>query len=177
MQAALKTIVFTALVPGTVTGWLPWLLLPHGSRPLPFDVLGLRCLGLLDPACRRRHLLMVRLGFHFHRPRARPLCGDPPKLVVTRGLYRPDAQSDVCGHRTGVGRRVPTVSLADAAALRHCCPDRIPFARHLLRRAGIEETIWRVLHELLPDHAQMASQMAPMTGSACAPGIFPRFSP
>jgi protein-S-isoprenylcysteine O-methyltransferase Ste14 len=83
----LKLLVFTVLVPGSVTVWLPWYF--YLSRT------GLRSpsLGLHTPAALVLMLLgtsgylWCALDFAF-TGRGTPAPIDPPKILVARGLYR-----------------------------------------------------------------------------------------
>jgi protein-S-isoprenylcysteine O-methyltransferase Ste14 len=86
-MVALKTLLFTIVVPGTVTILIPGLLLGWGSAPAAFDIGPLRWLGLVP--------LLVGAGFYLRcawdfvvAGRGTPAPIDAPKHLVVRGLYR-----------------------------------------------------------------------------------------
>lgn len=84
MAPGLKTLVFTVLVPGTVTGVIP-LLLVHGR--VRFGPLGLAGLGIalivVGAAC------YLRCAFDFVLTgRGTPAPIDPPRTLVAKGPYR-----------------------------------------------------------------------------------------
>jgi protein-S-isoprenylcysteine O-methyltransferase Ste14 len=83
---AFKTLLFTILVPGTVTILIPGLLLGWGSVPAAFDIGALRWLGLLP--------FLAGAGFYLRcawdfvvAGRGTPAPIDAPKHLVVRGLY------------------------------------------------------------------------------------------
>lgn len=83
---AIKTIIFTLLLPGTAIVYVPWLLLRAWPSPI-FDPGPLRYLalplGLLGLA------VYVRCAWDFGaRGGGTPAPIDPPKALVAEGLYR-----------------------------------------------------------------------------------------
>jgi protein-S-isoprenylcysteine O-methyltransferase Ste14 len=83
----LKTLLFTAVVPGTVAGLIPYLLITRARvlPPLPlgsfrYAGLGLLFLGVLI-------YLWCAAEFTF-RGRGTPSPNDPPRELVVTGLYR-----------------------------------------------------------------------------------------
>ena len=82
----LKTIVFTFLVPGSVTILVPYLLL--SSRPVPPLELGpVRYFGTLPILVGAAIYFWCAWDFTF-AGRGTPAPIDPPKELVVRGLYR-----------------------------------------------------------------------------------------
>jgi protein-S-isoprenylcysteine O-methyltransferase Ste14 len=86
-MVALKTLLFTIVVPGTVTILIPGLLLGWGSVPAAVDIGTLRLLGLVP--------FLVGAGFYLRcawdfvvAGRGTPAPIDAPKHLVVRGLYR-----------------------------------------------------------------------------------------
>jgi protein-S-isoprenylcysteine O-methyltransferase Ste14 len=81
----LKTLIFTVLIPGTVTVLLPSLLLP--SHPLPQPLTPPNYLGALVVALGACVYFWCAWDFAT-AGRGTPLPLDPPKELVVRGLYR-----------------------------------------------------------------------------------------
>ncbi|MDP2864018.1 MAG: isoprenylcysteine carboxylmethyltransferase family protein [Desulfobacterales bacterium] len=82
----IKTIIFTFLVPGTVTILVPyWLLSLSASPALPFGVF--RFFGLLPVFIGAAILFRCVWDFTF-AGRGTPAPIDPPKELVVQGLYR-----------------------------------------------------------------------------------------
>jgi protein-S-isoprenylcysteine O-methyltransferase Ste14 len=87
MAVYLKTLLFTLLVPGSVTILIPWLLLHWGWQPFPMPLGPLRWLGL--PLILAGAAGYLRCAWDFARTgRGTPAPLDPPKRFVARGLYR-----------------------------------------------------------------------------------------
>jgi len=83
----LKTVIFTLVVPGTVTVLVPRWLLSARPAPLPIDLGALRYLGLLPILLGAAIYLWCAWDFTF-AGRGTPAPIDPPKELVVRGLYR-----------------------------------------------------------------------------------------
>ncbi|HLW60359.1 MAG TPA: isoprenylcysteine carboxylmethyltransferase family protein [bacterium] len=82
-MSVLKTLVFTILVPGTVTVVIPRYLLAVGAEAaIPFGLIGALPIAL-GAAC----YLWCAWDFA-SAGRGTPAPIDPPKVLVTRGLYR-----------------------------------------------------------------------------------------
>src|SRR5437764_13321323 len=86
VMVALKTLVFSILVPGTVAGVIPWLLLQGASGPV-----------LLLPSIWMVGLLPLLLGVGLYLwcagaftfiGKGTPAPIDAPKVLVVQGLYR-----------------------------------------------------------------------------------------
>ena len=85
MKAILNTLLFTAIVPGTVAGWLPYRL--HGHSP-PTANLTLRVIAIL--------LITIGTAIYLHtafwgfalRGRGTPAPIAPTKKLVVEGLHR-----------------------------------------------------------------------------------------
>jgi len=84
MKPALKTLIFTILVPGSVTVAIPLSLLPSGAE---FHLGGWRLIGLFPIALGAVFYLRCAWDFAFVG-RGTPAPIDPPKVLVVRGLYR-----------------------------------------------------------------------------------------
>lgn len=84
MKDFIKTLVFTVLVPGTVTVYIPYRLL--GSRA-EFVLNGHHVLGLLPIAVGAAFYFWCAWDFAF-AGHGTPAPIDPPKALVSRGLYR-----------------------------------------------------------------------------------------
>lgn len=83
-MAMLKTLIFTILVPGTVTILIPrWLLSADASQPTGT----LRFIGLIPIATGAAIYLWCAWDFA-SKGRGTPAPIDPPKELVARGLYR-----------------------------------------------------------------------------------------
>lgn len=80
-MSVLKTLVFTVLVPGTVTVLIPRRLLGAGAQPvLPFG-----SIGILPIALGAASYLWCAWDFA-SAGRGTPAPIDPPKVLVARGL-------------------------------------------------------------------------------------------
>ncbi|HEX8162390.1 MAG TPA: isoprenylcysteine carboxylmethyltransferase family protein [Pyrinomonadaceae bacterium] len=80
----LKTVVFMATAPATLTIYLPYRLLPPGRAPLPGPARYLGLLPILAGA-----LVECWCAWDFAiKGRGTPAPFDPPKELVVRGLYR-----------------------------------------------------------------------------------------
>ncbi len=86
-MVAFKTLIFTILVPGTVTIYIPYLLLSSAdaAQPLPLGVF--RYFGVI--------LILIGAAIYFwcawdftFTGRGTPAPIDPPKELVAKGLYR-----------------------------------------------------------------------------------------
>jgi protein-S-isoprenylcysteine O-methyltransferase Ste14 len=86
-MVALKTLLFTILVPGTVTILIPGLLLGWGSAPAAFDIGALHWLGLLSFLAGAGFYLRCAWDF-VDAGHGTPAPIDAPKQLVVRGLYR-----------------------------------------------------------------------------------------
>ena len=85
-MVALKTLIFSILVPGTVAGIIPWLLL-QGSGNLVLRIPSVWMIGLLP--------LLLGVGIYLWCAGAFTFIGkgtpapiDAPKILVVQGLYR-----------------------------------------------------------------------------------------
>jgi protein-S-isoprenylcysteine O-methyltransferase Ste14 len=83
----LKTIIFTVIVPGTVSILIPYWLLSSRSAPPPANFGSLRFLGVLPILLGASIYLWCAWDFTF-AGRGTPAPIDPPKTLVVRGLYR-----------------------------------------------------------------------------------------
>ena len=86
-MTALKTLLFTILVPGTVTVLVPYLLLTSGFQLFPVEIGALRILGLPPILLGALTYLWCAWDFTF-TGRGTPAPIDPPKELVVKGLYR-----------------------------------------------------------------------------------------
>jgi protein-S-isoprenylcysteine O-methyltransferase Ste14 len=82
----LKSLLFTALVPGFVVGWVPWVYLLHRA-PLPVDWT-LRHYAALAPLLAGGGLYFACLWQFAANGRGTPAPFDPPRKLVRRGPYR-----------------------------------------------------------------------------------------
>jgi protein-S-isoprenylcysteine O-methyltransferase Ste14 len=86
VAAALKTVAFTVLVPGTLAVYLPYRMLSR--RGIPFPGLGvLQLSGALLVVLGAVGYLLCAKDFAL-RGRGTPAPIDPPKVLIARGLYR-----------------------------------------------------------------------------------------
>jgi protein-S-isoprenylcysteine O-methyltransferase Ste14 len=83
----LRTLVFTILVPGTVTVWLPLLLLSSGAGSAGWGQSWVRFVGLAPIALGIAIYLWCAWDFAV-AGKGTPAPYDAPRLLVTRGLYR-----------------------------------------------------------------------------------------
>jgi protein-S-isoprenylcysteine O-methyltransferase Ste14 len=86
-MAALKTLLFTLVVPGTVTIYIPYLLLTSPSAPSPLPIGIFRYLGVLPILLGAAIYFLCAWDFAF-AGRGTPAPIDPPKELVVKGLYR-----------------------------------------------------------------------------------------
>src|SRR5260370_20123567 len=86
-MVALKTLLFTILVLGTVTVLVPYLLLTSGFQLFPVEIGALRILGLPPILLGALTYLWCAWDFTF-TVRSTPAPIDPPKELVVKGLYR-----------------------------------------------------------------------------------------
>ncbi len=84
MKDFIKTLVFTVLVPGTVTVYIPYRLL---GRRAEFVFSGYHVLGVLPIAVGAGFYFWCAWDFAFVG-HGTPALIDPPKALVSRGLYR-----------------------------------------------------------------------------------------
>jgi protein-S-isoprenylcysteine O-methyltransferase Ste14 len=83
----LKTLIFTILVPCTVTIYIPYLLLSSPSAPPPMEIGPIRYSGSIPILIGT--LIYLRCAFDFtFAGRGTPAPIDPPKELVVKGLYR-----------------------------------------------------------------------------------------
>ena len=86
-MTALKTILWSVFVPGSVTVLVPYLLLSSGREWLPLRLSAFRFVGLVPIAAGALFYARCAWDFTF-TGRGTPAPFDPPKEVVARGLYR-----------------------------------------------------------------------------------------
>ena len=84
---ALKTSLFTILVPGAATVLVPYLLLTSGFQLHPMEIGAWRILGLPPVLLGAVTYLWCAWDFTF-TGRGTPAPIDPPKELVVKGLYR-----------------------------------------------------------------------------------------
>jgi protein-S-isoprenylcysteine O-methyltransferase Ste14 len=86
MAVALRSLLFTVLIPGSATVWIPWLILAHriSLGPVP---LSLRFLGGLLIAGGAVLYFACLWDFTF-AGRGTPAVWDPPVVFVSKGPYR-----------------------------------------------------------------------------------------
>ncbi|MBI4288103.1 MAG: isoprenylcysteine carboxylmethyltransferase family protein [Chloroflexi bacterium] len=82
----LRTLIFTLLVPGTVAGWVPYLLLARGAEWLPFQIGNFRFLGILPMLLGAAIYLWCAWEFA-HTGKGTPAPVDAPQVLVVKGLY------------------------------------------------------------------------------------------
>ncbi len=91
MPVLLRTLLFTAIVPGTVAGWLPWWFVHRagdaGLAGAHVELGPLRHAGWLLAAAGACGYLRCALNFTF-RGDGTPSPLDPPRKFVATGLYR-----------------------------------------------------------------------------------------
>src|SRR6266516_857125 len=83
---ALKTLIFSILVPGTVAGIIPWLLL-QGSGNLVLRIPSIWMIGLF-PLLLGVGLYLWCAGAFTFIGKGTPAPIDAPKVLVVQGLYR-----------------------------------------------------------------------------------------
>lgn len=86
-MTALKTILWSVLVPGSLTVLVPYLLLSSGRELFTFRISAFRFAGLIPIAVGALFYIRCAWDFTF-TGRGTPAPFDPPKEVVVRGLYR-----------------------------------------------------------------------------------------
>ncbi|MDY6916527.1 MAG: isoprenylcysteine carboxylmethyltransferase family protein [Chloroflexota bacterium] len=86
MRALLGTLVFTILAPGAVTALLPWLLLNSGLA-LSHQIGTARFIGAL-PLALGAVFYVWTAGDFVVSGHGTPAPVDPPRILVSRGLYR-----------------------------------------------------------------------------------------
>jgi protein-S-isoprenylcysteine O-methyltransferase Ste14 len=86
-MTAIKTAIFTILVPGTVVGLIPWVILSGDGGPQPASAPMLRIAGALAAAA-GAVLYFVCLADFVRHGRGTPAPTDPPRQLVVRGPYR-----------------------------------------------------------------------------------------
>jgi protein-S-isoprenylcysteine O-methyltransferase Ste14 len=87
MMVAIKTLIFTVLVPGTVAIYIPYLLIASEPAAQRLQLGVFRYASLI--------MILIGVAFYFRRPwdftftgKGTPAPIDPPKELVARGLYR-----------------------------------------------------------------------------------------
>ena len=83
----IKTVMFTFVVPGTVTILIPFWLLSQGPAPMPLRFGVFRYLAVVPILLGASIYLWCAWDFTF-AGRGTPAPIDPPKELVVRGLYR-----------------------------------------------------------------------------------------
>jgi protein-S-isoprenylcysteine O-methyltransferase Ste14 len=86
-MTALKTLLWSVFVPGTVTILVPYLLLSSGLELFPLELSGFRFLGMAPIAAGALLYLWCAWDFTFVG-KGTPAPFDPPKEMVVEGLYR-----------------------------------------------------------------------------------------
>ena len=87
MSVIVKTLIFTILVPGSITVGMPYLLLSSRLAVYSYEIGSFRRAGILPIALGTVFYLWCAWDFAF-AGRGTPAPLDPPRLLVTRGLYR-----------------------------------------------------------------------------------------
>jgi protein-S-isoprenylcysteine O-methyltransferase Ste14 len=86
-MTALKTLLFTVILPGAATVYIPYWLLSSPSAPAPMPIGGFRYIGWLPILLGAA--IYFRCAWDFtYAGKGPPAPIDPPKEVVVRGLYR-----------------------------------------------------------------------------------------
>ena len=87
MPVWVRAVAFLVVVPGTIAGWFPWYV--AGAPPLWTDDgrIGARSTAALVAALGLSILLWTAIDF-VRRGRGTPAPYDPPRSLVTSGLYR-----------------------------------------------------------------------------------------
>ena len=86
-MTALKTILWSVFVPGTLTVVVPHLLLSYRNEPFVFELGAFRFAGLMPISGGALLYLWCAWDFTF-TGKGTPAPFDPPKEIVVRGLYR-----------------------------------------------------------------------------------------
>jgi protein-S-isoprenylcysteine O-methyltransferase Ste14 len=84
---ALKTLLFTVIMPGTVTVYIPYWLLSSPTKPAPLPIGAWRYFGWLPMLLGAAIYFWCAWDFTF-AGKGTPAPIDPPKELVVRGLYR-----------------------------------------------------------------------------------------
>jgi protein-S-isoprenylcysteine O-methyltransferase Ste14 len=84
----LKTVLFTVVMPGTVVGWLPWMVITSGGTPLAWYTVGERHLLGFIPLLLGLALYIAGATGFVIEGRGTPAPLDPPRALVVRGPYR-----------------------------------------------------------------------------------------
>ncbi len=87
MTIIVKTLIFTILVPGSVTVWVPYLLLSSRLGVYSYESGSFRLIGILPIALGSVFYLWCAWDFAV-AGKGTPAPLDPPKMLVKRGLYR-----------------------------------------------------------------------------------------
>ncbi len=83
----IKTLIFTILVPGTVSVGIPYLLLSSGLGRYSYEIGAFRLVGFLPIVLGTGFYLWCAWDFVFSG-KGTPAPVDPPKVLVRTGLYR-----------------------------------------------------------------------------------------
>jgi len=86
-MTALKTLLWSVFVPGTVTILVPYILLQSNFKSFPVELSSFRFLGLVPITSGALLYLWCAWDFTF-TGKGTPAPFDPPKEIVVRGLYR-----------------------------------------------------------------------------------------
>lgn len=86
-MTALKTLLWSVFVPGTLTILVPYLLLSSTLELFPIRLSGFRFIGLIPIVLGAALYLWCAWDFTF-TGKGTPAPFDPPKEMVVRGLYR-----------------------------------------------------------------------------------------
>ncbi len=86
-MTALKTLLWSVFVPGTVTIYVPYLLLSSGLRLFPVELSDFRYAGLAPIALGALLYLWCAWDFTF-TGKGTPAPFDPPKEIVVKGPYK-----------------------------------------------------------------------------------------
>lgn len=87
MITALKTLIFTVFVPGTVAIWIPYRILSSAGSRGTISIGGFRYVGLAVITIGALIYLWCAWDFTF-AGKGTPAPIDPPRKLVVRGLYR-----------------------------------------------------------------------------------------
>lgn len=87
MPVWLRAVVFLIAVPGTVAGWLPWYIAGSPALWRPDERIVFRALAAVVALVGAAVLLWTATDF-VRRGRGTPAPYDPPRSLVTSGLYR-----------------------------------------------------------------------------------------
>jgi protein-S-isoprenylcysteine O-methyltransferase Ste14 len=83
----LRSLVFTLVVPGSVTVWIPLLLLQSGGQPTSYEIGALQFIGVL-PIALGAALYLWSVWDFASAGKGTPAPWDAPRQVVIRGPYR-----------------------------------------------------------------------------------------